>query len=151
MMLEFKMSSLLTLSDREANYSFCVANSPTDKKLVWKQIAIDEERAKLNLSLRWYTKSELKKYDSYEIDELPEQPREPLAIPDDDTDTVWAEEDNYVRVGGGKITIKLDAFIQKLQALREHMGGNAPVWHVEFGGLTETTDVQENDGSVCIS
>ena len=140
--------SLSTLADREANYSFCVANNKPHKELVWKQIVIDEERAKLDLSLRWYTKSELAKYDG---DELPEHPREPLTIPDDDADAVWAEEANYVRVGGGKITIKLDAFIQKLQALREHLGGNAPVWHVEFGGLTETTDVEENDGGVCIS
>jgi hypothetical protein len=50
----------------------------------------------------------------------------------------------------GRTTITLDALIRQLEALRETLGGDAPVWHVEFGGITETGGAEEWEGGVVI-
>jgi hypothetical protein len=50
----------------------------------------------------------------------------------------------------GRTTITLDALIKQLEALRETLGGDAPVWHVEFGGITETQGAEEWEGGVAI-
>jgi hypothetical protein len=54
-----------------------------------------------------------------------------------------------VEVKGGT-TLTLDALIYKLSVLRSRLGGTAPVWHVEFGGVTAIDTVEEWEGGVCI-
>ncbi len=50
----------------------------------------------------------------------------------------------------GSTTLTLDTLIRKLSAFRSRLGGDAPVWHVEFGGVTEICKVEEWEGGVCI-
>lgn len=50
----------------------------------------------------------------------------------------------------GRTTITLGALIEQLQELQKTLGFNAPVWHVEFGGITETGGAQEWKGGVVI-
>jgi hypothetical protein len=50
----------------------------------------------------------------------------------------------------GWTTITLGALIQQLQELQKKLGPNAPVWHVEFGGITRTHGAEEYEGGVAI-
>ncbi len=50
----------------------------------------------------------------------------------------------------GRTTITLAAFIKQLQELQKKLGPNAPVWHIEFGGITETGGAEEWKGGVAI-
>ncbi len=50
----------------------------------------------------------------------------------------------------GRTTITLGALIKQLQELQETLGKNAPVWHVEFGGITGTGGAEEWEGGVVI-
>ncbi len=50
----------------------------------------------------------------------------------------------------GWTTITLGALIQQLQELQKKLGPNAPVWHVEFGGITATGGAEEYEGGVAI-
>ena len=70
---------------------------------------------------------------------LSEEPRLPLEIPDEDED----EEKDEIEVGEyGATTMTLGRLIEKLTALKEKLGHNAPVWHAEFGALEITTMVE---------
>lgn len=50
----------------------------------------------------------------------------------------------------GKTTITLGALIDQLNKLKETLGHNAPVWHIEFGGITATNGAEECEGGVAI-
>lgn len=50
----------------------------------------------------------------------------------------------------GWTTITLGALIQQLKELQKKLGPNAPVWHVEFGGITATGGAEEYEGGVAI-
>lgn len=50
----------------------------------------------------------------------------------------------------GRTTITLGALIQQLQELQKTLGKNAPVWHVEFGGITQTNGAEEWQGGAVI-
>jgi hypothetical protein len=50
----------------------------------------------------------------------------------------------------GWTTITLGALIQQLLELQKKLGPNAPVWHVEFGGITRTGGAEEYEGGVAI-
>ncbi len=50
----------------------------------------------------------------------------------------------------GWTTITLGALLQQLQELQKKLGPNAPVWHVEFGGITRTGGAEEYEGGVAI-
>ncbi len=122
-----------TLANLEANYKFSLElfrkNPSVDgqKELAKKQIIIDETRACLRLSTRWFTKQEIRDFEKDE-DSIPNLPRKPLDIPEDDSETVWAEETRWVKVDEFNYSLKLDALIERLQAMREEFGGNVPVW-----------------------
>lgn len=145
-----------TLANLEANYKFCVElfrKSPTtegEKDLAKKQIIIDETRACLRLSTRWFTKQEIRDFEQDE-DSIPNLPRTPLDIPEDDSETVWAEVTRWVKVDEYNYSLKLDVLIEKLQAMREELGGDVPVWlqsdSYSQGGATR---VVEYKGGVMI-
>jgi hypothetical protein len=50
----------------------------------------------------------------------------------------------------GWTTITLGALIQQLLELQKKLGPNAPVWHVEFGGITATGGAEEYEDGVAI-
>jgi hypothetical protein len=60
------------------------------------------------------------------------------------------QDEDFVVVEGRR-TLTLGALIKRLQALKRLLGNNAPVWHVEFGGLTPTLHVEESHGGIVIS
>lgn len=47
-------------------------------------------------------------------------------------------------------TMTLGKLIEELMKLKECLGHNAPVWHIEFGSLTVTDTVEEHRGGVVI-
>ena len=49
-----------------------------------------------------------------------------------------------------KKTITLAELIQQLQALQKKVGPDVPVWHVEFGGITEISGAEEWEDGVVI-
>ena len=125
-----------TIADREANYKECYRRyneNPSDEKwqdLAERQLVIDDLRSGAKLSLRWYTKKELKELVGTDAAQ-PKVPREPVEIPETDDETVWAEKSKYLRVNsyyGVDYAITLDALLDKLQALRDKLGGDVPVF-----------------------
>jgi hypothetical protein len=50
----------------------------------------------------------------------------------------------------GWTTITLGALIQQLLDLQKKLGPNAPVWHVEFGGITRTGGAEQYEDGVAI-
>ena len=61
------------------------------------------------------------------------------------------EESQYEEVtSSGRTTITLGALIKQLEELQKTLGKNAPVWHVEFGGITGTRGAEEWEGGVVI-
>lgn len=132
------------LRNREANYTFCLElfrkdpSKEKQKELAQKQIIIDQDRKGLLLSTRWYTWKEIKDFDKDE-DSMAAitVPREPLDIPKNDDETEWAEKTKYYTENDDDeeffATLTLDALIEKLQAIREHMGGDEPVFRFEDG------------------
>jgi hypothetical protein len=50
----------------------------------------------------------------------------------------------------GETTITLGALIRQLLELQKKLGPNAPVWHVEFGGITATGGAEEYEDGVAI-
>ena len=133
------------LRNREANYTFCLDLFRKDpsiekqKELAQKQIIIDQDRKGLLLSTRWYTWKEIKDFEKDEDMMLAiSEPREPLDIPKNDDDAVWAEKTKYYtenleEEGVFFATLTLDGLIEKLMAIREHMGGDEPVFQFEHG------------------
>lgn len=122
----------IMLANYEANYTFCLGlyrKAPTEQRfseLARKQVLIDELRIGLRLSTRWYRRQEISDFEEDE-DSLPTEPREPLDIPEDDSETKWREETKWVKVGKEDFSLTLDALIEKLQAMRDQLGGNVPV------------------------
>lgn len=49
-----------------------------------------------------------------------------------------------------RTTITLGALIQQLEDLQKTLGRNAPVWHVEMGGITATRGAEAWEGGVAI-
>lgn len=140
------------LANLEANYTDTVKRhvaNPTEKSLqslAQKQVAIDDLRSDLDLSLRWYTKDELNAF--CEDEPLLEHPREPLEIPQED-ESVWVEKTKFIKARG-RTTMTLDSVIEALQSLRKKLGGDVPVWHIESGGIEGTTCAEEWEGDVVI-
>ena len=149
------------LANCEANYTFClglfkeVPSEDKQKKLARKQILIDQYRKDLALSTRWYTWKEIRDFEKDEdsmdaVDTL----REPIDIPENDDNTVWAEKTKYYREEDDRevlVTLTLDAFIEKLQAIREKVGGDVPVFRMEHGAYNEpVVKVSEHYGAVAI-
>ncbi len=64
-------------------------------------------------------------------------------------ETTTVEMKDTVEVNG-RTTITLGELIRQLQELQKKLGPNAPVWHVEFGGITATGGAEEEDGGVVI-
>jgi hypothetical protein len=64
-------------------------------------------------------------------------------------ETTTVEMKDTVEVNG-RTTITLGELIRQLQELQKKLGPNAPVWHVEFGGITATGGVEEWEGGVAI-
>lgn len=60
------------------------------------------------------------------------------------------EEQEETVKSHGRTTITLGALIKQLQDLQKTLGKNAPVWHVEFGGITDTRGAEEWEGGVAI-
>ena len=132
------------LRNREANYTFCIElfrkdpSKEKQKELAQKQIIIDQDRKGLLLSTRWYTWKEIKDFDKDEDSMAAiSVPREPLDIPKNDDETEWAEKTKYYTENDDDeeffATLTLDALIEKLQAIREHMGGDEPVFRFDNG------------------
>ena len=127
--------------DLEANYTFCLEKwrqNPTPKgqlELAHKQVFIDQARRSEKQPQRWYTKEELK---SINQEELPDTMRAPFDLTEE-----WVEipPKKTTVMAEGMETMTLDALIARLQELREEYDGDTPVWHVEFGGLTELYEV----------
>ena len=108
------------------------------KELAQKQIIIDQDRKGLLLSTRWYTWKEIKDFDKDEDSMAAiSVPREPLDIPKNDETVEWAEKTKYYTEDdedeGFFATLTLDGLIEKLQAIREHMGGDEPVFRFDNG------------------
>ena len=132
------------LRNREANYKFCLElfrkdpSKEKQKELARKQIIIDQDRKGLLLSTRWYTWKEIKDFDKDE-DSMAAiaVPREPLDIPKNEDETEWAEKTKYYTEDdeeeGFFATLTLDGLIEKLQAIRENMGGDEPVFRFDNG------------------
>ncbi len=114
------------------------------------QKQIDALRLRLRMPLLWFTEEEMKQMTTG-LSKFPEEPREPYKMPTQPEEEEEEEEEvpDTVTVGG-RTTITLDALIKQLQALRDTLGGAAPVWHVEFGGVTETGGAEEWEGGVVI-
>ncbi len=64
-------------------------------------------------------------------------------------ETTTTEFQETVEVDGWT-TITLGALIQQLLELQKKLGPNAPVWHVEFGGITATGGAEEYEDGVAI-
>jgi hypothetical protein len=109
---------------------------------------IDALRMELGMPLLWFTEKEMK-----EMTKSPDEPRKPYKmptaphVPDEEEEQEEAPETVTVR---GRTTITLDALIKQLEALRETLGDDAPVWHVEFGGTKETRGAEQWKGGVVI-
>jgi hypothetical protein len=69
--------------------------------------------------------------------------------PTQTTPTQIPEFQETVEVDGWT-TITLGALIQQLLELQKKLGPNAPVWHVEFGGITATGGAEEYEDGVAI-
>jgi hypothetical protein len=61
------------------------------------------------------------------------------------------EEQEETVKSGGRTTITLGALIKQLQELQESVGKNAPVWHIEMGGITATKGAEEWKKGVVIA
>jgi len=112
------------------------------------QQQIDALRMELRMPLLWITEKEMKEMTTG-VSEFPEEPREPYKIPTQPEEENEEELPDTVTVGG-RTTITLDALIKQLETLRESVGGAAPVWHTEFGGITGTKGAEEWKGGVVI-
>jgi hypothetical protein len=139
------------ICDLEANYTFCLEKwrkNPTAKgeaELAQKQLLIDKVRRSQKEPQRWYTRAELKEMDE---EEQPTTPRTPYDLTEE-----WVEvppKKTTVKVDGTE-TMTLDALIARLQELREEYDGDTPVWHVEFGGITELLNVSEDEEGIVLS
>ena len=152
--------SFCTMTDRiqdlEANYMYCYQQyllNPIKEnldKLICKQIAIDEKRHEEKESLRWYTSVELRVMNS-SPEEIPDEPREPLDISAEDNTTAWAERTPFVKINpnsfGDMYSLRLDSVIQRLQRLREKLGGDVAVWYLDEAEARPVTRVSKcNDG-----
>ena len=134
------------------------------------QAQIDALRMELRRPLLWFTENELKEM-TRRASEFPAEPRKPYKKPEEPP-SLWAappaircpprvallpvaagaglaEEPQTVTVDN-RTTITLDTLIDQLVKLRRRLGGDAPVWHVEFGGITETHGADEWEGGVVI-
>ena len=147
-----------TIADLEANYKdICrrFTEYPTDEKrrdLAQKQLFIDDVRNMSKAHTRWYTRKELKELVGTDASP-PEVPREPVEIPGTDEDTIWAEKSKYVKVNsyyGIDYAITLDALLQKLQMLRDKLGGDVPVFYTNEIDSTPARNAFENVGKVLI-
>jgi len=132
------------------------------------QIQIDQKLTDLGRPTRYYLAWELEKILGSD-NTWPTEPREPLtdsarlfsappairappkAVPEviRPVPLLASPKPETVEVKGGT-TLTLDALIYKLSVLRSRLGGTAPVWHVEFGGVTAIDTVEEWEGGVCI-
>ncbi len=116
------------------------------------QIQIDQKLTELGRPTRYYLARELEKILGSD-NTWPTEPREPLSAPSTmrtppklarplpQSDTVEVK---------GSTTLTLDALIRKLSTLRDELGGNAPVWRIEAGGISEISMVEKWEGGVCI-
>lgn len=157
-----RMSS--ELANREANYTFCLElfrknpSKEKQKELAQKQIIIDQYRTGLLLSTRWYTWKEIKDFDKDEDSMAAvSAPREPIDIPENDDDTVWAQKSKYYTEHDDDeqqffATLTLDGLIEKLESMREKFGGDAPVFLVDgmMGPNNPVLKVTELGGSISL-
>ena len=140
------------ICDLEATYSFALQKyqeNPSlekQRELVKKQIMIDEKRSWEYQPLRWFTRAELSEMDHFE-DSKPTVSRQPVALSDN---WEWAEKPKRVMTSSGTTTMTLDFLIERLQELREEHGGDAPVFHVEYGGLTDIFRVSADKKCIVI-
>lgn len=80
---------------------------------------------------------------------MPQPPKVALLPPYEVEEESDEEQEETVTVGR-RTTITLGAFIKQLQELEKTLGYNAPVWHVEMGGITATRGAEEWEDGVAI-
>ena len=123
------------------------------------QQRIDALRLELGLPILWFTEDEIRDMNKG-ITGLPDEPRNPYKLPtqpeeeEGEEEEEEEEEDEEVPqtvTMRGRTTITLDTLIEQLMTLRHSVGGDAPVWHTEFGGITETRGAEEWKGGVVIA
>jgi hypothetical protein len=157
------------LSKLEASYK--AAKSPSVQADL--QVQIDKKLTELGKTTRFYTPSELESIlassaawptepretlaERARIASLPPPPAPVVSVPRP-TPAPAAPKPRVVLRGAdpdfvevdGRGTLTLDALIRELSALRDRLGGDAPAWHVEFGGVTGIYSITEWEGGACI-